>query len=323
MKKTQIFIPLLTVFTVAVQANDTVLRILCAPQDSGATIYVNGSVKGECSESPLDVFISAGPTTVEAKRMPDPEHEQMFTERFTAIAGVAKRVKVVLSAPQLTQAALQARKRAAFEATLKSAENGDMAAMAKVAELYDAGTGVRRDAGQAQLWRDKIEAVLASQDLKAAESGDLDAMAKIAERYKQGKGVARDQAKATAWMDQYEKGKEAERQRLAAEQRRQAAARRQADKAAALERASYTKYFDQAVADMARERDPFAGLSSATLSPLALIFDLTSLPTRWMERREIQKKYAAHPAAWAKPASMLARAYHADPVASVGTFAAR
>ena len=310
MKKLLLSVSLLLLWANASQANDTLIRIICSSQDSGAKIFVNGSYKGNCStDGPVDVFIPAGSTRVEAKKMPDAEHEQVFSEQVTAIAGVPKKVKVVLSEPQLTQAAREARDKATFAAALESAEGGDIAAMAKVADLYDSGTGVHRDPQQASSWRSKIEEINAAKELKAAEGGDLNAMGKVAERYKTGKGLTRNSKKSMEWLDKQYKLKEEARLREETKQRQEEAVRRKKAMEKKLEQASYLKNFKQATREMASKSDPIEGLISATFSPLCLPFDLISTPSRMMERHDIKKRNEEHAGAWAKPDSMLAKAY--------------
>jgi len=312
------------------QAEDfeTVVRLTCTPKDQGAQISINGSFKAECSTGgPVNIFIPAGSTRVEVKKMPDAYHEQIFTEHFTAVAGVPKRINVVLSEPQLNAAGREAEARDNFNEQLAAAKNGDIAAMETVASLYSQGKGVKQDSNEASHWRQQLavakEVAAAEKDLKEAYGGKLEAMESMVKRYKTGQGVDKDEAAAGLWQEKANDLKEKKRlQQLAAEKRSRTISN-QRSMESELAKVSYRKNqkaFDDWVGSMnstggASDAGKALVVSVISLPAIAgaLVLDTVSFPTRVIERHKIKKKYEAHAGAWARPNSMLAKVYSQQP----------
>ncbi len=304
-------------------AFDTPIRIKCQPNDQGAKVYINGENKGECSsDGPLNIFLYAGPTTVFVHKQVDRDHEQVYQHQFTAVAGVPKILKVVLSSPQLTEKARLAKERADkmarlakekadFERALAAANNGELEAMATLAQYYQRGTGVAQDSSKAEAWLWKIEEIKANNELSTAKSGDLKAMEAMVQRYKHGKGVKRNIPQAQEWQAKVDAAKKLAKAQQEAQARREAAARKKAQLEKELAQASFLQNTEK----FFRSENPgdiFEVLTLVAMSPISMATDLISCPTRLMERNEIKKRLAAHPAAWAKPNSMMAKAYRSQ-----------
>lgn len=304
-------------------AFDTPIRIKCQPSDHGAKVYINGENKGECSsDGPLNIFLYAGPTTVFVHKQVDRDHEQVYQHQFTAVAGVPKILKVVLSEPKLTEKARLAKQKADkearlakekvdFERTLAAANSGELEAMATLAQYYQRGTGVAQDSSKAEAWLWKIEEIKANNELLTAKSGDLKAMEAMVQRYTNGKGVKRDTQQAQMWQAKVDAAKKQAKEQQQAQARREAAAQRKAQLEKELAQASFLKN----TAEFSRKENPgdiFEVLTLVAMSPITMATDLISCPTRLMERNEIKKRLAAHPAAWAKPNSMMAKAYRSQ-----------
>jgi hypothetical protein len=79
---------------------------------------------------------------------------------------------------------------AAFALWLPLAQQGHVAAQYNVADMYEKGTGVARDAAQAAHWY-----------VEAAKGGDIDAEFKAAQLYETGTGVAADADAARTWYE--------------------------------------------------------------------------------------------------------------------------
>ncbi len=77
---------------------------------------------------------------------------------------------------------------AAFQTTLKAAEQGDTKAQAAAAMLYANGKGVQQNYAEAGKWW-----------IKAAEGGDLTAARHAWNLYRNGEGVERNAAIANQW----------------------------------------------------------------------------------------------------------------------------
>jgi ATP-dependent protease ClpP protease subunit len=79
---------------------------------------------------------------------------------------------------------------AAFALWLPLAQQGHVAAQYNVANMYEKGTGVARDAAQAAHWY-----------VEAAKGGDIDAEFKAAQLYETGTGIAPDADTARTWYE--------------------------------------------------------------------------------------------------------------------------
>jgi formylglycine-generating enzyme required for sulfatase activity len=110
----------------------SVLRIACEGNDSGAQVFVNGAFKGDC---PVDVQVAEGEVQLRVVKELDGGREQVFEQRFRIGDGVAKKVEVVLSAPQLNAAAQQ-RENERLQLARQAKEKADAdAASARTARL--------------------------------------------------------------------------------------------------------------------------------------------------------------------------------------------
>jgi TPR repeat protein len=211
--------PLLTVallcasLPAAAAAEKAMLRVSCDGADADAAVYVNGVFKGEC---PVDISVDAGTATVKVIKPQDAETERVFERELRLAGGTAKRVEVVLGAPQPSERALfrakeQARQaarnteriaqlsKAKTDADLvklrKLAESGDSNAMVAWANLLADGKQVPKDDALSTQWHEK-----------AAAAGNPEGMYWLGLRYAIGRGVPEDHQKASEW---YRKGAEA------------------------------------------------------------------------------------------------------------------
>ncbi|MEN8140158.1 MAG: hypothetical protein ABFR97_02940 [Thermodesulfobacteriota bacterium] len=291
-------------------AEETILAIYCQSQDQGAKIYVNHALKGECpADGRVTLFIPPGPTTVEVKKRVDAEHERFFQQQYTAAADRPERIRVSLSKPQLTAEARQARERAAFERDLQAAKQGNLKAMAVMVERYEKGQGVRQNSNQARAWQNRIDETLARKELQKAQAGDIAAMEGMARRYKTGTGVKGSRAEARKWQENATEAKRLAKEREQARQKAARTARQRAKIQAKINAINFTEITDAAMT-------PPKGddvITYLTVSPIftaaGIILDLTSTPIKLTKKNKLTKELEAHAAAWARPNSMVARAY--------------
>jgi len=271
----------------------SILRIQCEDEDAGTEVYINGKQIGTC---PLDAPVEAGTIKLSARAVKG-DYERVFEKQLRVFDNVAQRVEIVLSAPQLTAGAKNRIEAADAGNQLRAAEAGDVEAMKRMAQLYDAGMGIEKNPAKARFWRDKAEATAAQTQLRAANAGNISAMEAISARYAAGRGVNKDASQAQLWRN---KAEAAKRQNIA-QQKAQ-------EKAAKIDQISYFEFtkeqFEVHPADIASAR-----LSSATTwSPLSLLTDLIVAPTKTSEINAIKNEAALRPSTWGKPDSMIARA---------------
>lgn len=297
----------------------SILRIQCEDQDFGAEVFVNEKFVGEC---PVDSQVPAGNVVVRArKRMADPNFEKIFEKRLRLGDGSAQRIELVMSAPQLTAEALERLAATEAAAILLQAEAGDVSAMAKIAERYESGDGVARNAKAASLWRAKAEAARAQAHLAAAKAGNIQAMESIAGRYDNGLGVERDPAQAQFWREKAatatrlkaEQEKEESRRKAAREEELQKAREAQA-RAEARERKIRSISFGKNASLMANlkvidENNPTSVILTGFPSlVVGLAADVISAPTRSTELYQAKNEASLRPSTWGKPDSMVAKA---------------
>ena len=188
---------------------ESVLRVACRGGDEGAKIYINGEYKDKC---PANLFLSAGNIKLRVVMRVDSEHERVFEEEVYLGNDSAKKVKVLLSSPQLTASAKKARKlekerkeKDVARAALAKAKTGDIEAMKAMAGYYSQGKGVVKSSEKAHFWNAKAvettERNVAMFTLGHAEKGNIKAMEDMAQLYSQGKGVEQDTAKVKMWRD--------------------------------------------------------------------------------------------------------------------------
>lgn len=78
---------------------DSMLRVICEGDDTGAEVLVNGEFKGEC---PVDVQVPEGVLKLRVQKTADAEHEpRLFEQEIRMGKGVVKKVEAHLGAAQL------------------------------------------------------------------------------------------------------------------------------------------------------------------------------------------------------------------------------
>ena len=298
---------------------DAMVRINCEEKDVGAKVYINDLYKADC---PFDVMIPAGQHKLRAVKTVDTEYEKTFEQELNIFDGVVKRVEIMLSEAKLTASAQQARQlesqrreEQAAQSDLRAAQAGDIKAMDNLAQRYAMGKGLQQNDEQAQAWRHKTEIAKAEAQfrakLSAARSGNIDAMRSVARRYETGNGVERNYSKAQIWQQKAEAAKQekinqeiAKREREEAERQRIESANKRAEKKRKLDEFSF---FPETQKVFRYKNSP--SLSDTFVSPMLLVIDIMSLPSQTTKYQKIKNKLASLPSKWAKPNSMIAKAY--------------
>ncbi|GFO57314.1 hypothetical protein GMSM_43210 [Geomonas sp. Red276] len=285
---------------------DSIIRVQCDDDDAGTEVYVNEKFVGEC---PVDVPVKEGAVTLRARKMVNNDFERVFQKKLRVAEGVAQRVEIVLSAPQMTQEAKQRKEQAELLADRQAAEGGDVIAMEKMAIRYDFGKGVTEDAVEAARWRQKAEETRANVALKAANNNDLEAMKDIADRFETGKGVPQDSERAQAWRN---KIKEVERTQ-AEERRAWDAKMKEEAKQARIDQISYfqntKEYLDRGWKEAQRDNKEVTYTTCGPVGTIeSFLADLTSMPTVSYKIHQIKNEAALRPSTWGKPDSMMAQA---------------
>ena len=120
-------------------AGSGALRITCDGDNAGASIYINGKLKGEC---PLDMKVPEGKVKLRAAKAGDEEHEpKVFEQEIYVGDGVAKKVEVQFGVGGLTAVGKQRRqeaelsdKKQRYEAELADYNKNIRACLSKHAE---------------------------------------------------------------------------------------------------------------------------------------------------------------------------------------------
>lgn len=312
MKKIQAYGLAFLFVSVTAQA-DSMIRVKCDSKDAGAELFIDGKPVGTCS---ADIFVpKVGAVVLSAKKMVSADYEKVFSQQLVLEDGVAQRVQVTLSEPQMTASATQQKLKTETTKTLQEAEAGSTEAMKAVAAFYDSGLGVEKNPAKAQFWREQAESTLAAEDLRAADTGNIEAMSRTAERFQEGRGMAQDLTKARDYRERAEAAKREAREKAeaAAREKAEAAAReklaqewaRQYSKR--MEEADYFQYIKVGF-------DGMGNLSLFELSytpivlPIGTMLDLVSAPARTTEQNAIKNEAQYRASTWAKPDSMIARA---------------
>src|SRR5689334_7342514 len=81
---------------------DGIVRVQCEEENIGAEIYINGKFVGEC---PVDAPVIEGTVQLRARKIVNNDYERLFTKQLRVVDGVAQRVEIILSAPQMTSEA--------------------------------------------------------------------------------------------------------------------------------------------------------------------------------------------------------------------------
>ena len=174
------------------------LQVLCDDDNPGAEVFLNGKSVGNC---PVEVPLTGETVQLRARKVVDSDFETVFATNLKLSDGASQRVELVMSEPQLTAEAKLRREAAKVAKELSAANGGNVSAMRKLAQRYDAGAGVEKDPVQAAKWRQRAEATTTKAQLQAANAGDAEAMKFMAIRYEQGLGVEKDPAQANFWRE--------------------------------------------------------------------------------------------------------------------------
>ncbi len=86
------------------RAAGALLRIACDGDAQGAEVQIDGKFKGDC---PVDVQVPEGTHKLRAFKAMDAETERVYEIELRVADGTIKKVEVVLSAPQMSEAARQ------------------------------------------------------------------------------------------------------------------------------------------------------------------------------------------------------------------------
>lgn len=256
-------LPLLLVFSSSALAANSLIRVDCMEGSAGADVSLNGEYQFTCRDYQKEpIYLEAGDYTITAVKRLAKEYQQLFTQQLSLLAGEPRRVRVVLPAKTLTAYGKAQKKQRQETARL---------------------------AAETEAKRQRELAV--QEDITGAESGEPDAMKRLAERYEKGDGIPKDAETAKYWQQQL----------ALTNLKRQ------------MQSTSYFAYtsavpqlFEQAGAN------PSDLLTVTFVAPAAPLFDSTSMPTVTTDRNNIQKRIdelKTHASRWAKPDSMVAKAY--------------
>ena len=141
--------------------SNVALRIACSGNNQGAVIYINNTKKGGCSDT---IFVEGGELQLRAVKAVDEDYERIYEENFFIEDGSVKKIRVYLSKPQLSAAAIKRRHIAKLkqekqlaEEALEQARNGDVNAMNSLVVLYEQGKGVTQSTEKTNYWRAKTK----------------------------------------------------------------------------------------------------------------------------------------------------------------------
>lgn len=279
---------------------DSIVRVQCEEEDTGTEIYIDGKFVGEC---PVDAPVKAGTAQLRARKTVQEDYEKIFEKKLRVIDGVAQRVEIVLSAPQMTSEARLKKETAEANALLGAAEAGDIDAMKGLAQRYDGGIGVKKDPSIAASWRHKAETTTAAEQLRAAEAGDIEAMKNMAYLYDAGIGVKRDPSQAQAWR---EKTDVAKREKIAREE----IAKREEKALNKQRRVDSVDFFPETKSRLREAGDNPISITITGLPNMVTgaVSDIITAPFKSTELYNIRTEAALRPSTWGKPDSMIARA---------------
>ena len=180
-----------------------------------------------------------------------------------------------------------------FQKELKAAKAGDKKSIKLLVQRYETGNGVKQSQKEADFWENELERIEAQKELKQARSGDIMAMNAMVSRYALGKGVEKDAEQSRYWKEQAD-NKKAEKEK----------ARRKAVAQSKMDKINYA-YF---TTDLFKDKK-VGSFQSTSMLPTAIVMDIISTPFNITEHISLSTDLAAHPSAWAKPDSMVAKAY--------------
>jgi hypothetical protein len=303
MKITFLLGVLALVLTSAPAFADSLVRVQCEDEDAGAEVYLNDKFVGEC---PVDAPVREGTVLLRARKAVGGDHEKVFEKKLRVVDGVSQRVEIALSPPKLTAEAVRRNKAAETAAQLRSAQDGNIAAMKEMARRYTEGVGVAKNPTEAAAWSKKAEATAAHRELALAQLGDIEAMRSIAGRYESGVGIEKSHAEAESWRN---KLATAEREKRAEEIARadQEKAREKQSKIDSISFFKMTKMsfdLDQGI----KEKGILYLTAAPFITVLGVIFDLFSAPSVSTEIGQLKDAAALHPSTWGNPDSLIAKA---------------
>lgn len=180
----RLFIFLLFIATQAHSAS--ALRINCEGDSEGATVYINGKLKGEC---PIDIKVESGNLEIMASKPFGKFKVQTFAQTVRVGDGVSKRIELILGAPEWTPQGqkIESERLREVETLPQKAAEGNLAAMLELARRYAEGEDFPKNLELAHDWT-----------RKAAETGHSDSQYQLAKQFENGVGVAKDTNQATA-----------------------------------------------------------------------------------------------------------------------------
>ncbi len=240
----------------------------------------------------------------QAKLLQDEYQQTLDLARKGDYAAMVKMNRLYLQgkgvAPSKEKAQFWRNKAVAYQ--IEAANKGDASSVQALIERYRTGDWVEASPQKVAYWSDKLETIRAQKDIASAKQGDVKAMTALIERYASGTGVKKDAQKVAYWQQQ-------KQQRLAqiSEQQKKAKAKK------TLTELNYFFWSGTIVKGMQTPDDRMNPLSKTTLFPFALtggvLSDLISAPFKLSSQIKASRELAAHPALWANPDSMVAKAY--------------
>ncbi|MGF1761327.1 hypothetical protein L4D76_26115 [Photobacterium sagamiensis] len=233
-------------------------------------------------------------TELTAARDGDVVAMEKMAQRYVSGAGVAKS-KAKADYWQ------QKRESVMAQADLASAKAGDIAAMNAMVQHYQQGKGVSKSAKQAQLWTDNIEAAQAQVDLASAKAGNTKAMKAVSQRYQTGKGLEQSTDQAQYWLQKVD---ETANLKLAEAKRREV--QKEIDDISYIDSTGLGSWALDTVDGQNVTEVFLTGLPALTIMTA---FDVISTPINLSRQAYLSQQLAARPSTWAKPDSMMAKAY--------------
>lgn len=233
-------------------------------------------------------------TELTAARAGDVVAMEKMAQRYLSGAGVAKNKTKATYWQQKRQSVMA-------EADLASAKAGDIAAMTAMVQRYKMGQGVAQSTNQAQLWSEKIEAAHAQADLASAKKGNIKAMKAVSHRYQTGKGLEQSTDQAQYWLQKVD---ETENLKLAEAKRREV--KKEIDDISYIDNTGLGGWVLETVDGQNITEVFLTGLPGLTVMTA---FDVISTPINLTRQAYLSQQLAARPSTWAKPDSMMAKAY--------------
>lgn len=317
----------LVLLPVVAQA-EGIVRFYCSAESEGAVLFIDGKQKGSC---PGDLFLPSGRYTVTAIKGVDAEYERRFEQAVVVSETEPLRVRVELSAPQLSKAAAQKRealaraeqaskRQQALQDDIAKAEAGEPAAIQAMIRRFSEGDGVKRDLVKVKALKQRlldVEQAEAEQLRQQADAGNASAMRQLAQRYRDGRGVEKNAEQAAAWDVMAKQ----------AEMQAQAKAQADTDLAQFTFVPTFYKFMESDISKSFGEEMDGGNMLAITTSiypwaasgTVASLTDLISLPFNLTSYQQLKKKAVGHAAAWHEPDSLMARAYarHGESPATV------